>query len=232
MRLKNYINEDVLLADDVFGILKKDCPQTLKILSKSNFAYFIYRASKKTVGTIEKITPRNNRIPKDMPTKLHNLIDNLFKKKFGWKARSVGVFAASQYFNNFNEYGTEYLFFPIGQFKFVWSPEIKDLYEMFDWDTLSYYKGGDVKKEVLYNDYNNYLDLHPGEDMEYDEYIDKHEKIIDNAMKTRINDLVKTYTDKDLTKALEKGHEIMFKCDKYYLVWPNEEIMDKIKEEV
>jgi hypothetical protein len=67
---------------------------------------------------------RKDRMPLSTPLNIHNMLDTLFVKRFGWKVRSEGVFT----------YGAEgYLYshylFPIGKFKFVYSPRVKDLWD-------------------------------------------------------------------------------------------------------
>ena len=87
------------------------------------------------------ITPRVDRQPRNMPKKFHTLIDDWFKDKFGLKARSAGVFAfgvkssntAAGYAasSNKGQGGFACVIFPIGPFKYVWSPEALDLYTNF-----------------------------------------------------------------------------------------------------
>lgn len=89
------------------------------------------------------ITPRVDRQPRNMPKKFHTLIDDWFKDKFGLKARSAGVFAfgvkssntAASYAasSNKGQGGFACVIFPIGPFKYVWSPEVHDLYADFGW---------------------------------------------------------------------------------------------------
>lgn len=87
------------------------------------------------------ITPRVDRQPRNMPKKFHTLIDDWFNDQFGLKARSAGVFAfgvktsntAAGYAasSNKGQGGFACVIFPIGPFKYVWSPEVHDLYTNF-----------------------------------------------------------------------------------------------------
>lgn len=70
---------------------------------------------------------RKNRTPSDTPDEFHDLANNYLRKKFGWKPRSDGVFATSNYADA-KGYGIQHVFFPIGPFKYIWSPRAKDLY--------------------------------------------------------------------------------------------------------
>lgn len=73
----------------------------------------------------QKFSVRSDRKPRDMPKDLHNLLDKTFLEMFGWKARSEGVFVTS---GATWEGEKDSLFFPIGKFKYIWSPRINDLY--------------------------------------------------------------------------------------------------------
>jgi hypothetical protein len=67
--------------------------------------------------------PMSTRLP------LHNFLNKLFDKKFGWEARN-GV-AATGLHDEADMYGHAHVIFPIGNFEYVWSPEVTDL-----WGTL------------------------------------------------------------------------------------------------
>jgi hypothetical protein len=60
------------------------------------------------------------------PSDVHHMLNRWFEKKFGWKARN-GVFAVGN-LSEANFYGTPHAIFPIGEFKYVWSPNVYDLY--------------------------------------------------------------------------------------------------------
>jgi hypothetical protein len=80
---------------------------------------------------IHKKKVRKDRKPKDMDIKTHKELNKLFHKKFGWKVRSEGLFCTGN-INEAGGYGYEFLVFPIGEFKYVWSPEIRDLYSFIE----------------------------------------------------------------------------------------------------
>lgn len=84
------------------------------------------RGTKKNIMMGAQIfTSRQDRRPQDMPIEIHNKYDELFLEKFGWKARSEGVFVAG---GDRTSYGTPFFFFPVNGYKFIWSPAIFDLY--------------------------------------------------------------------------------------------------------
>lgn len=57
---------------------------------------------------------------------LHNKLSELFKDKFGWNPRSEGAFAFSNE-TKANLFGNTYLFFPTGEYDFVYNEDIIDL---------------------------------------------------------------------------------------------------------
>lgn len=127
MRLEHYLNEeDDMSFDDIKKIIFKDVKREYLELMKD--VGFLYRGSRrKSDKPLEKLNPRQDRTPLDSDPIYHNLFDKMFLKKFGWKARSEGVFVTSHAFTA-DEYGKVCIFFPIGNYKFIWSPKMSDLY--------------------------------------------------------------------------------------------------------
>lgn len=132
MRLTNYLTEETLedieqekkLVNEMIETLEHDCSEIISVYKKANG--FLYRGSKKSIKMYDYITPRPDRQPKDTPQIYHDMIDDIFKKKYGWRARSEGVFASGEVMAK--EYGKAYLFFPVNGYKYLWSEKIQDLY--------------------------------------------------------------------------------------------------------
>lgn len=129
MRLYEYIskkddvgdrNSDELL-DKMLTMVEKDCQPFLK---QANNLFFRGTKHKMKDDYINKMTARKDRKPLDSPMTIHKESDKIFKEKFGWKARSEGVFASTSY--HVGSYGKVWMFFPIGNFKYVWSPTVTD----------------------------------------------------------------------------------------------------------
>lgn len=125
MKLKKYM-KDIELSK-IPDILMKDCKPFIDEIRKGRKVGFLYRGTEKNILNLKKVKPRKDRKPKDMPEDLHKLFDKLFKKEFGWKARSEGTFV-SGFIGIATSYGKPCLFFPIGNYKYIWSLEIEDLY--------------------------------------------------------------------------------------------------------
>lgn len=149
MRLNNYLNEvkDYILENGppVWRILLKDCKSFLKELEKTKLSpsRWVFRGTKRIRSDkgIEEIIPRRDRYPKDMPPELHNKYDEEFHRKFRWNPRSEGVFTTGK-FSTAGTYGQANLVFPIGKYRYIWSPEIDDLYSYSDGEGLLDYGEG------------------------------------------------------------------------------------------
>ena len=194
MKFKKYINEDRNYgikdeAKHIASILKKDCMPFIKEMKSSSLQNWFYRATEHHYESISKpIKPRKDRRPRNTPKELHDYMDLRFKKKFGWKSRSEGVFVSSDKTILEYTYGDPYLFFPIGSYKYVYHPEIGDIYERLD-----------NKYSISYETYTMTPELMEEIEKEFDRIWSK-------------------YTDKNLKKAYINGVEVAFKCKSYYLV--------------
>lgn len=120
-RLKNYIKEE-LNWRRIAEIIKKDCKPYLKEIGNLSLYRGMFAENRPFVKKIS----RTDRKPKDSSLVSHKIMDNIFKKKYGWKARSEGVFVTGDR-SITHAYGITYIYFPIGKYKYLWSPNIHDL---------------------------------------------------------------------------------------------------------
>ena len=125
MRLKQFITEGKSIDIAFIKKLKKECDEYFYASRQFNTNLPLYRGMKKKISTYEVIIPRKNRKPLSTDPVVHRLLDEEFKKQFGWRARSEGVFCTGDYPPGI--YGERYYIFPIGKFDFLWSPDVKDL---------------------------------------------------------------------------------------------------------
>ena len=148
------------------------------------------RSTWKNISDITVMIPRQDRRPKDTNLYLHNLLDGWYKKKFGWKARSEGVFTYSIQNEPIGEFGRIYYFFPIGPYKYVWTPDVEDFTVEF--------------RDLAKTDYNQ-SNISNLTDEVYDSIFTEYEYRY-----------LRHTTDKNLTRV--KKEEVTFKCKKYYLM--------------
>jgi len=139
MRLQNHINE-FIEKDEAEKVLN-DLATSIRVKCKPWLAA-IKNCSKRVVWrsielndnwTLKKV--RKNRKPLDTPTDLHYKADDYFLEKFGWKARSSGLFV-NPILGNTSGFGSDtYAVFPLKYKQFLYSPKIPDLYtKVLQWD--------------------------------------------------------------------------------------------------
>ena len=188
MRLETYINEDFEDAVKYIVVkIRRECKPFLKEFPVSS--KFLYRGTRMTNDHdgIQNKKRRKDRKPTDTPEDVTREIDNTFNSKFGWKPRTQGVFATGNSRTS-TVYGIPHLFFPIGKYRYIWSPKIKDFY------THSYLD--DFKSNYTHN------------------YEGSKEEGLENWAK----ETVKLYKSKRLNDAAMSGNEIMFDVNRYYII--------------
>src|SRR5574343_276984 len=185
MRLEHYLNEAI---DDPIDIIKRDVKKEFlnETLYKRNL---LYRSVRKHIDTFAIFKSRSDRKPLDSTKIQHEMMDKMFLKHFGWKARSEGVFASFMHaYDGSTYYGTQYVFFPLGEYKYIWSPAVADATQTIEVCTTKYRS----KKSTITK--GDYL------------------KKIEDCFK------ITTFKTTDLNDASFSNSEVMFKCDSYLLL--------------
>lgn len=155
--------------------------------------YEIFGDFMKTNGKL--ITTNKNRLPRDTSNTVHQIADDMFEDKFGWKARSQGVFATSDYTTALNyggDQGEVFIFFPVGNYDFIYSGAIDDFIEI-DIDIRHKWKEDKLEMSKEYNE------------------------VKEKFIREELWDNIQTYKDDNLKHAIETKHEIIFNCNEYYL---------------
>jgi len=210
MRLQSYLTEgkktkielpgvgyqDYAARDaKIIELIKTNCKPFLKQMAGAGT--LLYRGAHVFDQLMLEITPRKGRRPKDMEPEYHKIFDSYFKKKFGWKPRTEGVFGTGS-FGKAMVYGNVHSMWPIGPFKFLWS------------DKLTY---GDLYLHVK-------KDLEPQARMNAPAMeAFTHEDLI-KALKPQFHQVVNTYKKSNLKNALRNPTEpeIMLLTSSYYLL--------------
>lgn len=132
MRLKGFITErhtDVTIIADT---LRGDCISFVDDLKNSGLIYRGRNVHDKTAASVRgkyglyRMKSRlEDRKPLSTDPKMHDEVNKVFERKFGWKVRN-GVFTKGV--DVVGGYGESHIFFPIGDYEFVWSPMVKDLW--------------------------------------------------------------------------------------------------------
>lgn len=216
MRLQSYLNEGITpefedieqwLIDNDYGneidnviksirTIKKECGDIFNLYSNLEIPFFrglSYHHD--NTSDMNKIYPRTDRYPKTTNIEVHNILDEILYKKFGWKPRSEGVFCISN-FKACVYYGRPYIIFPKNGFKFIVSKTTADSFD--------YISGGDIAS-IYRGEFGGEKFTKPeGEDLI---------KVIKWIEENEIQ-----YTDdnQSLKNGLIRGAECIFKCDYYY----------------
>jgi hypothetical protein len=135
MRLKSYITEVKDLSyEEIRTILERDCKEILQFYRYGRLLYRGIRTNDSDPIFVTK-TPRDDRRPKDTSEYIHDYMNKLYKKKFGWEVRN-GI-SVSNSFAQADAYGNVHVFFPVDGFKYVWHPDIYDFTNDFAGEHMS-----------------------------------------------------------------------------------------------
>lgn len=126
--------KDATLSDRERQIIAERCPQFVHEVGPEIQFYPLFRGSysrpphTNIAGTDIFIGGgyNENRVPKSTSRNIHDRLNQHLFQKFGIKFRN-GIYATGDY-NQADDYGKVYRFIPVGDFKFCWSPKIKDIF--------------------------------------------------------------------------------------------------------
>jgi len=137
MRLNDYINETFFEGienpQEVIDFLNKNCKPFISELKAGKRLFLrsrsVYASYVNDLITIKSL--HSNRLPIDTPKIVSAKVDDLLRSKFGWKPRSEGYFVWIEPVNSpriREKKHTTRIIFPIGSYKYVYNPNITDLY--------------------------------------------------------------------------------------------------------
>ena len=198
------------IAERFMSVIFDNCGQYLREI-RSPDPKFLCSGRKSEYSWFEKDV-RKDRRPVDINSEIHNDIDALFQLKFGYAPRSSSIFCTTRV-DVTALYGKAYLIFPKGSFKYLWSPQI---YDLFVWlEKKGNYR--EIKKvNGIYKLF--YEEILAG----YDGVTYSNKAEIEYKAKERYTEylqgIVDTYTKSNFRAALDSQHEIMVNCKSYYAV--------------
>jgi len=215
MRLQKFINEDIPYDEPLFKLIDRRASKFVREMkswgempkSKS----FLFRGTKKNIEKWEILKSHlEERSPVAMTLLDQYVLNEGFKKKFGWPAR-FGVFATSNVDSTVGAgiFGDTYIFIPLDDYEYVWSPKIKDI--NIDMNDISKPDPYLISIENAIEEAFDELNLHDGVD-------EKQKQKIFQMVEKTVMRAVNTYTDSNLKKAVEMGSEVSFKCGEYLLI--------------
>ena len=137
----------------------------------------------------------DGRNPKDTDVELHGYLNREFTELYGAPFRNAMFMSGSM--RDTLRYGTPFQVFPVGQFKFIWSPTVNDLW---------------VEARELRR-----AQAMPSGHGDTEEQL-KNEKYKSAVRKEFHDKVIKSYNTSDMKAALASGKEIMVRCKQYYAV--------------
>lgn len=207
MKLKKYLTEDNkqnlishngMFLNDKYESLMDDILKNCNQWLKEGNGKPLYRGAYKISKPYGVLTPRSDRRPLDTPKPIHDYMDDWFKKKFGWKARTEGVFCSNDY-TTASEYGSRiFAIYPFDGYKYIFDPKIEDL------------------ATHLSNNYVGYMAFGTTGTLKTINYDRK--KTFGELLEIAMNKA--KFTDKNIIKLLKSvdDAEIMLKCKHYYYI--------------
>lgn len=146
---------------------------------------FVTSWGDKVEGLVKGV--RKDRKPLDTHPDLAKLADQALAERFGWPPRSTGLFAFGKMGRlSTHDYGDPHRIFPMGEFKYVWSPRINDMTNRLLTLTMPREKDVPFNKEEL-----------------------------DRIRHGMQQELVPLYKDTGLEDAIKGRAEIMLSCKSY-----------------
>lgn len=145
---KQFIGEDYFTLS-LEELLRRDCSDFINEIRDDDFLFRGMNNPSKGAKIHSMKTPlgepainfyekkvRTERRPLNTPPHIQVLVDEWFYKKFGVQPRSSGLFCVGEPLNDF-VYGPSYIIFPIGKFRYIWSPTVFDFFEDFLGDKVN-----------------------------------------------------------------------------------------------
>jgi hypothetical protein len=116
-----------MLFTEAVPTIRKDCRQFLQETKRcKRFLFRAFNPDEPEYG-FETRTPRKDRVPTDTPKKVQMAFDNVYEDTYGWRPRQTGVFCANSVEGTYG-YGWTHYIFPIGKYRYAWSPDVRDFF--------------------------------------------------------------------------------------------------------
>lgn len=146
-----------------------------------------------TRDPIKVINVRQDRIPTDTPAEVHQMVDDWFERKTGYRFRGASLFTVGRRASAAG-YGYPVAVIPVGEFHFCWSPVVKDMFHQMT-DYIGQYVGPDYTQDISNKSkIRNFFDS-----------------------EGKVNEFLKESNykfDTDLKGAIQSSHEVMVVCNK------------------
>ena len=152
MRFDDIVNDN----KHNFDLIIKNCQPYLRQIKNDLMFRGLTIPQDSNAAFGKKKARLDGREPMDTSPKIHNSLNKHFTEEYGHPYRN-GVFTTGDS-NIAGKYGDTMMIFPIGDFEFIWHPEIKDLFQnVYAGDLwFDYYKKTFKLKSLTQADYKKY----------------------------------------------------------------------------
>ena len=233
----------IQFSNDIKLIINKCQPFMKELVTKVRPIEFLL-SGRKGKGDFFEGRVRFDRKAKDTNPKIHNDLNDEFQRQFGYPARSNSIFCTGSDMTA-ESYGVPYMIFPIGKYKYLWNPDIEDLYIYINRELSDFNK--DISKSYRENTLLQYfVDKHTLKsdgNYEFSQYYENSDEKDDldfmqfhfeyflkwaddqlelSQIKGRasydefLQHIVGGYRSDNLKGALADRGEIMLTCNKYF----------------
>jgi hypothetical protein len=131
-------------VDYIKHALIRDCQPYLNAVKSNDF---LVRAMRYSVGGFSKLTPDENRKPKDSSPDFQKYVDLLLTNKGFTALRRNSFFAGVTRFSDLGYFGSfRYNLYPIGPLEYTWNTRFKDLMDLYQDYYHAFYN---IERETL-----------------------------------------------------------------------------------
>lgn len=217
---KPLTDPSIFTEEGLVTYIKENCQPWLQ--QTNNGKLKVYRGTKRGNGKDPFIHPiRDDRVPstssKEYTEFFNYLIDIVDPQNLAPRRHNAAFVNSRE--EVADAYGKSYVFIPIGNFSFVWSPILFDWYDMEDCGNVEFILKSDVIAKLLYKDNTG---------TELERFAHGHCPLPKWVNKNKVK---KNILTKNLPAAIESGHEIMIKAKAGLYIPPSlyEKIQPKLE---
>jgi len=146
--IDEYNAEELEAAREVSQLIKDNCKEFIQ----ESEGKVLFRGYNGGINYWQDKRVRDGRYAKDTPQEVSDAIDDEFDSSFGWRPRSEGLFCTGDA-NFAGGYGTIYTVWFTDGYDYIWSENVKDLYQDIDSDgIMSALQGDEGYWEEEYDD--------------------------------------------------------------------------------
>lgn len=202
--IRESVNTPIQMEEELVAYIKENCQPWLQ--QTNNGMLRVYRGTPRGVDNKPFIRQiRTDRVPFDSSMDYHNffnkLIDIIDPRKMAPRRHNAAFVTSRQ--REANYYGNPYVFMPIGEFSFVWSPAFRDWHAIESW----------AHEMSRWDEYEKILKQDIVDKLPHDKKItDKLEYSVPPMSWVDKNKIKQNILTTDLHAAINSGNEIMIKA--------------------